>query len=154
MSRDQASEMTPMCAAETDGRMCCLPAAHDHNHAHVITWPQGDPDPAPEWRRLVDEVDIGRYRDDPLGWVTYFIHLRAASPDSITAKRDLARIVAICEQQIGSGKIDPDLSDTYGCTAWGLIHALTIDDEPTPACWWSLGDAAAHWLATLTGEAS
>ena len=118
--------------------------------------PQGNPDPAPMWRRLVDAVDLSGVNLLPA--VLYDLHWLAGVNDTewgeVRDKQALARIVAICEQQIGSGKIDPDLADTYGCTAWGLLHALMIDDEPTPACWWNLGDAAAHWLAVLTGDAS
>ena len=132
--------------------------------------PQGSPDPVPEWRRLVDEVDLSDV--NPLSAVLYDLHWLAGRNATITEteageRRDresLARIVAVCEQQVGGGwRADPyrrniPHPDTVENMLAVFVANFDRDEDRQhtvgKVAWKSLGWWAVSWLATLTGDAA
>ena len=128
--------------------------------------PQGNPDPAPvpEWRRLVDGVDLSDV--NPLPAVLYDLHWLAGANDTesgkVRDKQALARIIAICEREVGDGWITSLVDDIRSVGApdravVGLLHQSVHRSEMDGRLWfdWArVAQMAASWLAVLTGDAS
>ena len=131
--------------------------------------PQGDPDPAPvpEWRRLVDDqrslVDRGFGRPyTPLQLAMFpMLRLAGGDPDDDLTE-PLARIVAVCEREVGDGWIASLVDDIRSVGApdravVGLLHQSVHRSEMDGRLWfdWArVAQMAASWLAVLTGDAS
>lgn len=118
----------------------------------------------PKWRSRVEEWGSNPQRSfrTPLSCVLRLLSridndTRIDHDPSVAAPAlldDLARIVAVCEQEVGDGW-RADVIIPRPSTAYELARWLT-DDSPLPTehCWKSLGNAAAAWLAHLAGEAA
>ena len=141
---------------------CCGMDGHEPPHYYMRTWTEPAPDPVPEWRRLVEEFD-----DNPQSAyetaLSCVLSTMSVIDDELTVAdsvhdigMSLARIVAVCEQQVGDGwRADP--VDFKRPSAWWLAREFAYGaagESPTEYDWRCLGNAAAGWLATLTGEAS
>ena len=166
---DNACKATHTVAPDLDLR-CCGIEGHEPPHYWMKVWTteesQPEPEPVPEWRRLVDRQADDPLDRSPLGEVLACLtdiegcwHEPTDQPGPETDSL-LARIVAVCEAQVGDGwRAEPRRSaDTGLCTAWELLGVLAGNQDgytqPRDEDWRCLGDAAAAWLATLTGEAS
>ena len=143
------------------GVSCSLPAGHPAPHQglphQMGTWR----DPEPQWRRLVDQqhqdlADLradGRYEalSDVLECLSVHASAQSQPHDRALA---LARVVAVCEQQVGDGwQADPDdwpNSWDDPVDVWSLLDALCDTEDK----WQSLGDRAATWLRDLTDGAA
>lgn len=107
--------------------------------------------PKPKWREDVDErLGWAAELPSPLGsTLRELADLEYGKVDSYADSTTvcLARIVAICEREVGDGwQIDPD---RVPVGHWGISWLLvTLSKEP-PA-WHVLGDRAAAWLRSLT----
>jgi len=101
--------------------------------------------PRAKWREMVDLAVPYLTRVDPLVVVLESL-ANVANPRKVT-EANLARIVAICEQEVGDGwRANPD---RVPVGHWGISWLLvTLSHEP-PA-WHVLGDRAAAWLRSLT----
>lgn len=117
--------------------------------------------PKPRWRGMVDEAAdelLDEFKQPPLA--TVLSDLAEIARGEYDPQDYLARIVAICEAQVGGGW----QSDPY---VWGgtitLQHLLSRlscfgEDEHTFAPtgpdvdWEGLGHAVAHWLRDLTED--
>ena len=103
--------------------------------------------PKPKWRQMVEVAFDKPYETcarDPLVEVLRCLtFLQDGAPESI----QLARIVAVCEAQVGDGwQADPD---EWPPGHWGIAWLLvTLSSEPPN--WPVLGDRAAAWLRELT----
>ena len=116
-----------------------------------------DPEPVPEWRRLVNEHSrhVG---GDPLyialdAITTIQRGIDALSTDS--RKANLARIVAVAEAQVGDGwQADPLRCFSRQHSAWKLLGRFGRKgiDAPSVTDWMDLADAASHWLCDLTQD--
>lgn len=111
--------------------------------------------PKPKWRKLVDEAanDVGGL---PLSQT--LIHLsNLADLDRGTPLEGpewhLARIVAICEGQVGGGwQADPDMGG-HRVTLMSLLRRLAVYEETGRELlvdWQGLGHEASAWLRSLT----
>ena len=102
--------------------------------------------PKPKWREMVDGASRV-VADNPLEHVLMRLSVIASDPSAEGLEWNLARIVALCEAQVGDGwKADPD---RVPVGHWGISWLLvTLSKEP-PA-WHVLGDRAAAWLRSLT----
>lgn len=116
-----------------------------------------NPEPMPEWRALVDHQP-GFASREPAAMLGVVLRLLSAlawrgegaeylsqSSDDV---RDLARIIAICEAQVGDGwQADPSLWVARP-DLLALLGYLSAGFHATD--WRGLGGAAAAWLRDLT----
>lgn len=93
-----------------------------------------EPEPVPEWRRMVDaQARLHQGESNPLG----------------RARTCLARIVAVCEAQVGDGwQAEP----TPPCELGDLLFVLA--DADGNVMWRQIGEAAAAWLRDITEATS
>lgn len=110
-----------------------------------------NPEPMPEWRALVGlelayECEVARSAEQALARVLWLL-TQLVEGDDTSQQLALARIVAVCEAQVGDGwQADP--SDWRRGAAHGLrglIYALGFNEY-----WKPLGNRAAAWLRDLT----
>ena len=101
--------------------------------------------PKPKWRELVDLAVPYLTHVDPLVVVLESL-ANVANPRKVT-EANLARIVAICEAQVGDGwQADPErVHPGFWGVAWLLVP---LSHEPPD--WAVVGDRAAAWLRSLT----
>lgn len=141
---------------------CQRGAGHRGKHRLRVTVAEwSDPEPVPEWRRLVDglademtDEDDPGYRETPLQQVLGALSEIAGGKNYLADL--LARIVVVCEAQVGDGwQADPS-----GWVATPNIHALmrNLTEDPREVAfpetnWRGLGNAAVAWLRSLTGDA-
>ena len=144
----------PVTDAEAERLAAVLNEAIEYHGLARVVKPQVEPTPeVPEWRRMVDEART--HWPHPLASVLSSL----ANIDGYSDyddRPDLARIVAVCEQEVGDGwQADPDAGQSTG-SAWRLMSALADSSlrVPTESDWRCLGNAAAAWLAHLTGESA
>lgn len=119
--------------------------------------PQGqpEPDPVPEWRRMVDDAKFdlagSAFLAAPLPSVLK--SLANIASGVCEAEGNLIGIIAVCEQQVGDGWQARSENSPFQRSAWGLMRALAEDtwEQSTPAVedWEVLGNAAAAWLRDL-----
>ena len=107
--------------------------------------------PKPKWREAVDErVGWAAGTPSPLGsTLRELADLEYGKVDSYADPTTvcLARIIAICEQEVGDGwQADPD---RVPVGHWGISWLLVPLSQEPPA-WHVLGDRAAAWLRSLT----
>ena len=112
--------------------------------------------PKPRWRELVGQA-AKVVTDNPLEGVLKHLSVIAYNPSQEGLEWNLARIVAICEQEVGDGwEADPD---EWGDTVTmhdllGRLACLEYDDHAMRlgkvTDWQGLGHAAAAWLRSLT----
>lgn len=125
------------------------------------------PKSLPEWRSRVEEWDNPvRTFKTPLACVLHLLsridndvrldHDPSAAPVALVD--DIARVVAVCEQQVGDGWQADGIEDVERAnTVWYLGRELFFDSErdgALPDDWRCLGNAAAQWLRYLTKESS
>lgn len=111
--------------------------------------------PKPRWRELVGQA-AKVVTDNPLEGVLKHLSVIAYNPSPEGLEWGLARIVAICEQEVGDGwQADPD---EWGVTVTmhdllGRLACLGYDDHAMRlgkvTDWQGLGHAAAAWLREL-----
>ena len=110
--------------------------------------------PKPKWREMVDEADVPLGHGDPLSEVLFRLSEIAALKVPAKWWSHLARIIAICEAQVGDGwQADPDLGG-HRVTLANLMRRLAVYEETGRELlvdWQGLGHAAAAWLCSLTG---
>jgi hypothetical protein len=161
-----ASKPAPQCGSTFNEHRCTLDQGHEGWHQEWVerlvdtaTW-QDTPE-VPQWRALVnDRAGTPALHSDPLARALVAlasVQSNAESPD--TVKMSLARIIAVCEAQVGDGwQADPDIPRVF-CTRNNggpctdvecLIGALAIHDEGTR--WMTLAGRAASWLRALCEE--
>lgn len=142
----------PRCQNTSHGYQCDdKKAGHDGVHWHrdgfnIIVWTAPKPTPIPKWRQLVDEYS--GYADDPLAAVLYNMYAIYLRPRRFDC---LARIVAVCEQQVPGFTAEPYNSD--GFSPYRLVSAFgcSLDHmQPDDSDWKALGNVAASWLKHLT----
>ena len=106
-----------------------------------------DPEPVPEWRRLVDGTRCAT-ASDPLASVLLNLgRIQMYGADESHTLR-LAQIIAVCEAQVGNGwQADPDEDPIDHRHVDVLIHALA-----TVHRWKRVGNRAAAWLCDLTED--
>lgn len=138
---------------------CVLPDGHAGPHTALIQWIDPEPEhaPLPEWRRLVDQAKPHGY-PTPQGEVLAAL-CEAESNGGTFIEGCLARIVTVCEQQVGDGwQAEPRRYDeATPFSAWGLLRAFRSGggkDRPTRSDWEALAEHAAAWLRHLTEESS
>lgn len=135
-------EIDTKCQVTERDNWCNRPAGHHGDHVgNGIIWQS-----TPKWRELVEKNN--KATDDPLSAVLYNMYAieREGLPDS------LARIVAVCEQQVPGWKAKPyesnDFSTFQLVSAFGSV--LRDPAEPALRDWQALGEEAASWLKHLT----
>ena len=145
---------------------CDRYVGHAGPHTAVLTYINGEAEPAlaPEWRRLVDDnkqpyrsesnpLGLDRSESNPLGLVLLALSDLTTTHSDARGLDDLARIVAVCEAQVGGGwQADPE-DDPYGCRdAWGLLIVFTANavGKAMESDWQDLANAAAAWLRFIT----
>ena len=133
-------------------------------HKTLNPEPVPDPAPVPEWRRLVSDQQFRIPPDHPpLATVLHClarIERGVAGDTHVLDSRDyLARIVAVCEGQVGDGwQADPDSArlpaDVDVVTS--LLNRITMWPIGSPPIidWEDLGHGAAAWLRDLLKEQS
>lgn len=109
--------------------------------------------PKPRWRELVGQA-AKVVTDNPLEGVLKNLSVIAYNPSPEGLEWNLARIVAICEQEVGDGwQADPD-STAYGGAeqdeydVFLLLYPLV--NLTGSFCWERVGDRSAAWLRSLT----
>jgi hypothetical protein len=124
-----------------DGQQCAC------GDAHVDTC-QGCAAPVPEWRQLVND-ERRDPKADALADVLEDLSVIASARDDYPPYGELARIVAVCEAQVGDGwQADPsEWPMTPNLTT--LLVYLTDSGYGEPR-WANLANAAAAWLRDLT----
>ena len=140
-----------------DGAQCAC------GDAHVDTC-QGcaaEPAPVPEWRRLVD-LAAGRMDDwmlpTPLGTVLDIFSYLEMYPRRTGDIIQLARLVAVCEAQVGDEwkANDPARNDGISHSVWRLMNFVQTpyagEHRPTDNAWRALANRAAAWLRDLTED--
>ena len=149
------------CQNTSMGQQCDLEAGHDGVHWHrdgsnINAW-YTDPEQwermvkvLPRWRELVEKNN--KVTDSPLSDVLY--NMYAIDRDYAGLHHDLARIVAVCEQQVPGWKAKPyesnDFSTFQLVSAFGSV--LRNPAEPALRDWQALGEEAASWLKHLTED--
>ena len=128
-------------------------------------FPRVTPDPVPEWSRLVDAMPPKPFTErHPLAEILERLAvLDEYSDTGVDETRlyqmNIARIVAVCEQQVGDGwQADPNHYQAgleltqfrLGVAFYGLDPAATWAREPGEYEWMRLGNSAAAWLRDLT----
>lgn len=113
-----------------------------------------------EWRRLVVEVAMADKTgtwpfEAPLACVLDHLTSLALPVDRLGQLDHLARIVAVCEVQVGDGwQADPSRGDLRAFNAefsvLYLLSGLTKSLPHPPDRWRVVGDRAAAWLRDLT----
>ena len=107
--------------------------------------------PNPKWRQMVDErLGWAAELPSPLGsTLRELADLEYGKVDSYADPTTvcLARIIAICEQEVGDGwQADPErVHPGFWGVAWLLVP---LSHEPPD--WAVVGDRAAAWLRSLT----
>ena len=116
-------------------------------------FPRVTPDPVPEWRRLVDAMPPKPFAErHPLAEILERLAvLDEYSDTGVDETRlyqmNIARIVAVCEQQVGDGwQADPDVVPRGH---WGIAWLLVPLSHEPPG-WTMVGNRAAAWLRDLT----
>lgn len=122
------------------------------------------PKPVPEWRRLVSDQQFRIPPDHPpLATVLHClarIERGVAGDTHVLDSRDyLARIVAVCEAQVGDGwQADPDSARLHAGVdvVTSLLNRITMWPIGSPPIidWEDLGHGAAERLRDLTEEQS
>lgn len=109
--------------------------------------------PKPRWRELVGQA-AKVVTDNPLEGVLKNLSVIAYNPSPEGLEWNLARIVAICEKEVGDGwQADPD-STAYGGAeqdeydVFLLLYPLA--NLTGSFCWERVGDRSAAWLRSLT----
>jgi hypothetical protein len=112
-----------------------------------------EPEPVPEWRRLVDAMPPKPFAErHPLAEILERLAvLDEYSDTGVDETRlyqmNIARIVAVCEQQVGDGwQADPDVVPRGH---WGIAWLLVPLSHEPPG-WTMVGNRAAAWLRDLT----
>ena len=106
-----------------------------------------DPEPVPQWRAVVDAARHFLTGEEPL--VTVLRSLACVADDSKVTDA-LARIVAVCEGQVGDGWKAYPGRVPHG--HWGIAWLLTpLSHEPPN--WPVVADRSAAWLRSLTDGA-
>lgn len=108
--------------------------------------------PKPKWREAVDErLGWAAELPSPLGsTLRELADLEYGKVDSYADPTTvcLARIVAVCEAQVGDGwQADPARVGPFECGTDDLLDALL-----SPVSWTTLGCRAAEWLVRLTED--
>lgn len=143
----RADELCRCGAVSPKGFGCTKVPGHAGEH---VAWGDGrvlyarwtDTEPVPQWRALVDEIVLDRDMH-PLAAVLYALHCLDVFP---RARKSLARIVAVCEAQVGDGwQADPDKVPPGH---WGITWLLAPLSHESPA-WGTVADRAAAWLESL-----
>ena len=146
-------------AADPHGNYyCSLIADHDGAHACIEdgellkSWRDTEPESVPQWRRLVDRQhqDLADLRTDGLYEAfsdvleCLSVHASAQSQPHDRALA-LARVIAVCEQEVGNGwQADPDR--VWISTTWTIGWLML----PLSSNQWTLvADRAAVWLREL-----
>ena len=137
---------TTPCPATLGSNKCSRPAGHcgDHANAEMFWSDQW----TPKWREMVDRNNT--FATWPLHAVMYNLYV-IERDDGLS--HSLARIVAVCEQQVPGWKAEPYNSD--GFSVYRLVSAFgdgSSNDktEPQSYDWMALGNEAASWLKHLT----
>ena len=112
-----------------------------------------EPEPVPEWRRMVDAMPPKPFAErHPLAEILERLAvLDEYSDTGVDETRlyqmNIARIVAVCEQQVGDGwQADPDVVPRGH---WGIAWLLVPLSHEPPG-WTMVGNRAAAWLRDLT----
>ena len=107
--------------------------------------------PNPKWRQMVNEARaalLDEFKQPPLP--TVLSDLADIADNENDPRDSLARIIAVCEAQVGDGwQADPDdWPDSWDdpVDVWSLLDALCDTEDK----WQSIGDRAATWLRSLT----
>ena len=102
--------------------------------------------PKPRWRELVGQA-AKVVTDNPLEGVLKNLSVIAYNPSPEGLEWNLARIVAICEAQVGDGwQADPErVWRGFWGVAWLLVP---LSHEPPD--WTVVGHRSAAWLRSLT----
>ncbi len=151
-------EPVPQCGATFNEHRCTLDKDHEGWHQEWVerlvdtaTW-QDAPE-VPKWRVLANAGVRSLTSEDPLTVVLRSL-ANVADPNKVTSA-NLARIIAVCEAQVGGGwQADPS-----GWVATPALHALLrcVAGDPTgpgtawpETDWQGLANAASAWLRDLT----
>ena len=137
---------TTPCPATLGSNKCSRPAGHCGDHANAeMFWT--DPEPTPKWREMVEKQST--FAEPPLSTVLCNMYLCTEDHFLLNS---LARIVAVCEQQVPGWKAEPyeanDFSTFQLVSAFGSV--LRNPAEPALRDWQALGEEAASWLKHLT----
>ena len=107
-----------------------------------------EPEPVPEWRRMVDaQARLHQGESNPLGHALLMLSDLTSYAHDDRTRTCLARIVAVCEAQVGDGwQADPDVVPRGH---WGIAWLLVPLSHEPPG-WTMVGNRAAAWLRDLT----
>ena len=145
-STSSTAPTTP-CPATLGSNKCSRPAGHcgDHANAEMFWSDQW----TPKWREMVDQQST--FAKPPLAAVLSNMYLCTEDHFLLNS---LARIVAVCEQQVPGWKAKPyesnDFSTFQLVSAFGSV--LRNPAEPELRDWRALGEEAASWLKHLTED--
>ena len=132
------------------------PPADNDGRPHVYhTEEIADPAPVPKWRRMVDDESLGASTDQDTALKQVLVDLTSCIGGSWYRRvLSLARIVAVCEAQVGAGwQADPagaDATEYEG--GWMGVILYSLADWQGHILWSHVGDAAAAWLKELCDE--
>ena len=143
------------------GEVCDLDEGHDGDHSRSITrltnvtWSRA---PVPQWRALVaEQYKHVRDASNPLGEVLLRLSDLTTTSNDARGLDDLARIVAICEAQVGDGwQANPDryMADRHSVELLAFSLAEWHSGQGLYVNWKLLGGRASSWLKSLTEDAS
>ena len=140
-------EIDTPCQVTEGNNWCNLPVGHYGDHmSNGITWQS-----TPKWREMVEQNNTRAAM--PLSAVLYGMYAIASGDYCYPGLHHaLARIVAVCEQQVPGWKAEPyesnDFSTFQLVSAFGSV--LRTPAEPALRDWQALGEEAASWLKHLT----
>ena len=139
---------TTPCPATLGSNKCSRPAGHCGDHANAeMFW--ADPEPTPKWREMVEKQST--FAKSPLSAVLYNLYVIERDGRQV---HSLARIVAVCEQQVQDWQAVPYPQGPH--SVYRLVSALgdgsSNKEQPQTYDWMALGNEAASWLKHLTED--